>query len=361
MPEFMTLGEIASAARSNLDKNLWDYLTGGADTEASIRRNRIALDSVVFKPKVLNNVSEISLSREFLGNRLRIPVILPPIGSIQAFHAGGGSSVAKAAEDFGTMMILSSACQPSFEEVALVGGAPKIYQLYLVGDESWMDDVIARSIESGYDAFCLTVDTAVYSRRERDIHKRYIPGSGRQVGRSRGEPFNYQASMNWETVLHIKRTFDIPLVLKGIQRADDALRAIDAGVDVIYVSNHGGRQLDHSRGCLDVLREVTKVVQDRVPVVVDGGFLRGADVIKGLCYGATAIGMGRLLGLAMAAGGPSTVVRALEILEQEMQITMGLMGIADIDDLSPDLVEVTVPMPGSANVLDAFPLISEGY
>ena len=122
--------------------------------------------------------------------------------------------------------------------------------------------------------------------------------------------------MNWETVLHIKRTFDIPLVLKGIQRADDALRAIDAGVDVIYVSNHGGRQLDHSRGCLDVLREVTKVVQDRVPVVVAGGFLRGADVIKGLCYGATAIGMGRLLGLAMAAGGPSTVVRALEILEQ---------------------------------------------
>ena len=112
---------------------------------------------------------------------------------------------------------------------------------------------------------------------------------------------------------------------------------------------------------MDVLREVTKVVQNRVPVVVDGGFLRGADVIKGLCYGATAIGMGRLLGLAMSAGGPLTVVRALEILEQEMQITMGLMGIADIDDLSPDLVEVTVPMPGSANVLDAFPLISEGY
>lgn len=361
MSELMTLGEIATAARTNLNKNLWDYLTGGADTEASIRRNRIALDSVVFKPKVLNDVSEISLSRQFLGKRLRIPVFLPPIGSIQAFHSGGGSSAAKAAEDFGTMMILSSACQPSFEEVAVVGSAPKIYQLYLVGDESWMDDIIARSIESGYTAFCLTVDTAVYSRRERDIHKRYVPGSGRQVGQSGAEPFNYQASMSWETVRHIKSNFDIPLVLKGIQRADDAIRAIDCGADVIYVSNHGGRQLDHARGSLDVLREVAEVVKNRVPVVVDGGFLRGADIIKGLCYGATAVGTGRLLGLAMAAGGPSVVVRALEILEQEMQITMGLMGIANIDDLSPDLVEATLPLPGQSKVLDAFPLLSEGY
>ena len=364
VPEFMTLGEIAKAARTNLNQNLWDYLTGAADSEASLRRNRLALDSVAFKPKVLNDVSSVNLRREFLGQDMRIPVILPPIGSIQAFHPGGGSSVATAAAEFGTLMILSSACQPEFEEVATVGDAGKIYQLYLVGDEAWMDDIIGRSIAAGYRAFCLTVDTAVYSRRERDIHKRYVPGSGRRAGQpgQTGQPnFGSQASMSWDTVAHIKEKFDIPLVLKGIQRADDAQRAVDAGVEVVYVSNHGGRQLDHARGGLDILPEVVAAVDGRAAVVVDGGFLRGTDVVKGLCLGATAVGTGRLLGLAMAAGGPEAVVTALEILEQEMQITMGLMGVADVDDLSPDMVENATPLPGDAKVLDALPLLAEGY
>ena len=132
-------------------------------------------------------------------------------------------------------------------------------------------------------------------------------------------------------------------------------------MDVIYTSNHGGRQLDHARGCIAALPEIVDAVDGRVPVIVDGGFLRGADVVKGLCLGATAVGTGRLLGLGMAAAGSAGVVRALEILEQEIRLTMGLMGIADVDDLSPDLIEPAPTLPGPYTMMSAFPLLAEGY
>ncbi len=178
--------------------------------------------------------------------------------------------------------------------------APKIFQLYLMGDRDWMDDHIERAIAAGYAGFCLTVDTAVYSRRERDISKAFVPASGRQAG---GGDFMHQAKMTWDTVAHIKRKHGIPLWLKGINTAEDARRAVELGVDVVYVSNHGGRQLDHGRGCIDALPEVAAAVDRRVPVVVDGGFMRGTDIIKGLARGATAVGVGRLEAMAMAAGG----------------------------------------------------------
>ena len=362
----MTLGEIAKQARRNLNDNLWDYLRGGADSEAAVKRNRLSLASWAFRPKVLNDVSDIRTERELLGRKMRIPVVLPPIGSVQQFEAGGGVSVAEAAAEFGTAMILSSAALPDFETVAKTPGCSKIFQLYLIGDRAWMDDVIGRAVEAGYDAFCLTVDTALYSRRERDIHKRYVPGSGRVSlldprEQDANADFFAQARMDWDTVAHVKENFDIPLVLKGIARADDAARAVEAGVDIVYVSNHGGRQLDHAKGCIDMLPEVVDAVDGRVPVIVDGGFLRGADVVKGLCLGADAVGTGRLLALGMAARGVRGVVRALELLETEIKLTMGLMGIADIDDLSPDLVERALPLPGPYDVMSAFPLLAEGY
>ena len=178
MPEFMTLGEIAKQAQRNLNQNLWDYLRGGADSESAVIRNRMALSALAFKPKVLNDVSTIRTERTLLGKKMRIPVVLPPIGSVQQFEAGGGASVAKAATEFGTTMIQSSECFPGFEEIASVGDCSKIFQLYLVGDQAWMDDIIERTITAGYNAFCLTVDTSLYSRRERDIHKRFVPGPG---------------------------------------------------------------------------------------------------------------------------------------------------------------------------------------
>ncbi len=354
---YRTLHEIVRQAQRNLDRDHWDYLLGGADTEASLRRNRHGLDAWVFRPRILNDVSEIDLTTELLGTPMRMPVVLPPIGSVQLFEPGGGQTVAEAADDFGVLQILSSVCTPDFEAVAAAVPGPRIYQLYLMGDRGWLDEMIGRTIEAGYTGFCLTADTQIYSRRERDILKGFVPPSGSQAG---SRDFNYQARMTWETVAHIKSSFDIPLIVKGVNAGEDAARCVDAGVDVVYVSNHGGRQLDHTRACIDALPEVVEAVAGCVPVIVDGGFLRGADVVKGLCLGADAVGMGRLEGLAIAAGGRAALVRALEIVEQEIRTSMALLGISDLAGLNPDLMERAQPL-GESTVLGAFPLLEEGY
>jgi len=355
--KFSSLTEMVHLARERLPQNSWDYLMGAADTETTLKRNRLSIDALQFRPRVLRDVHEVTASTELLGHELRIPVFLPPIGSVQLFEEGGGASVARGAARFGTMQILSSVCTPDYEAVANASAAPKVYQLYLMGDTGWMDDIIGNAMELGYTGFCLTADTQVYSRRERDILKRWRPPSGSSAIES---DFGYQARMSWDTVAHIKETFDIPLYVKGINTADDAARAVDAGVDVVYVSNHGGRQLDHGRGCIDSLPEVAAAVDQQVPVLVDGGFLRGADVVKALCRGATAVGMGRLEGLAMAAGGADGIVRALEIVEQEIVTTMALMGAASLDELNPAFLEAATAAV-DPHVLSAFPLLDEGY
>ena len=354
---FRTLHEIVKQARANLDANTWDYLIGGADTESSLKRNRYGVDAWVFRPRILNDVSEVSASSEFLGERMRIPVLLPPIGSVQLFESGGGESVARAADKFGVMQMLSSVCLPDFEVVAERVPGPRIYQLYLMGDQGWMDDIISRAVEAGYTGFCLTADTQTYSRRERDILKGFVPPSG---SRPDSVDFNAQARMNWDTVEHIKNRFDIPLLIKGVNVAEDARRCVESGVDVVYVSNHGGRQLDHTRACIDALPEVVEAVDGRVPVVVDGGFMRGADVVKGLCLGADAVGMGRLEGFAMAAGGADALVQALEIVEHEIKTTMALLGVNKLKDLHPGLLEKAHPVT-APHVLSAFPFLEEGY
>lgn len=357
MGGFKTLTQMVAQAQENLNRGDWDYLVGAADTEASLRRNRQAVESWTFRPRILNDVSEVSYATEFMGANMRIPVLLPPIGSVQAFEAGGGQSVAEAAAEFGILQILSSSCSPDFKTVAAAVSGPRVYQLYLTGDRAWMDHQIQQMIECGYVGLCLTADTQVYSRRERDILKGYVPASGRIAGAG---DFNYQATMTWETVAHIKDKFNIPLIMKGVMHPEDANRCVEVGVDVVYVSNHGGRQLDHTRACIDMLPGVVEAVAGRVPVVVDGGFMRGADVVKGLCLGADIVGMGRFEGLAMAAGGPTALVRALEILEHEIATTMALTGVAQLSDLNPSLLERAESIQ-APHVLSAFPFLCEGY
>jgi glycolate oxidase len=283
--------------------------------------------------------------------------MLPPIGSIQVFEAGGGETVARAAQEFGVLQTLSSVCTPDFDVVAERVPGPRVYQLYLMGDQGWMDDIIHRAIDCGYTGFCLTVDTQTYSRRERDIAKGFVPPSGSRVDNA---DFGYQARITWETVAHIKSEFDIPLFIKGVNAGEDARRCVEAGVDVVWVSNHGGRQLDHTRACIDALPEVVGAVGGRAPVIVDGGFLRGADVVKGLCLGADLVAMGRLEGLAMAAGGAAALVRALTIIEQEIRTSMALLGVSELGGLGPELLERAQPMV-TPHVLSAFPLLDEGY
>jgi isopentenyl diphosphate isomerase/L-lactate dehydrogenase-like FMN-dependent dehydrogenase len=353
--KFQTLHEIVKAARQNLAPGPWDYLIGGAETETTLRRNRLALDSIAFRPRVLRDVSAIDCSSSLLGQRIRIPVMLAPVGSIESFDPSGGAGAAKASAEFGVPQMLSSVCNPGLEATAAAAENFRIFQLYVRGDDAWVDDHVKRARDHGYAAFCLTVDTASYSRRERDLAKRFV-----KPWRVRAGGFNFQAGLNWDHVKRFKDIHDLPLILKGIATAEDAGLALDHGVDVIYVSNHGGRQLDHGRGTMEVLPEIVATVGDRATIMVDGSFLRGTDVVKAIAMGAHCVGIGRLECLGLAAAGPAGLVRALEILEDEIRICLALLGVSSLRMLDRSYVHAATPV-GPAHATSAFPLLEEGY
>jgi len=351
--EFATLHEIVRAAHRNLSPGAWDYLTGGADTETALLRNRMALDSLAFRPRVLNDVRDINLASTVHGSKSRLPIILAPMGSLDALDPGGAMSVAKAAEEFGVVSYLSSVTRPGIEEIAAETKHDKVFQLYVRGDRDWIADIVNKAIDLGYIHFCLTVDVALYSRRERDIIKRYKPS-----GRARNnEGWEFQAALNWDLVKWFKDTWDIPLIVKGIATAQDAALCVKHGVEVVYVSNHGGRQLDHGRGTIDMLPEIVAAVDGRAEIVVDGGFCRGADIVKAIARGADAVAIGKIQGLGLAADGQAGVCRVLELLEIEMNTVMGLLGLDSLDKLSEDFLEPAQPVvaPG---VLSAFPFLN---
>ncbi|MBI2158799.1 MAG: alpha-hydroxy-acid oxidizing protein [Candidatus Rokubacteria bacterium] len=354
--QFQTLHEIVRAARNNLAPGPWDYLIGGAETETTLRRNRQALDSIAFRPRVLRDVSKIDATSTLLGRPVRIPVMLAPIGSIETFAEGGGATAAKASAEFGVPQMLSSVCNPGLEAVAAAADNFRIFQLYVRGDDAWVDDWVKRARDHGYAAFCLTVDTAVYSRRERDLARRFV-----KPWRTRAGGFEFQAGLNWGHVKRFKDTHDLPLILKGIATAEDAELACEHGVEVVYVSNHGGRQLDHGRGTLEVLPEVLAAVNGRATVMVDGGFMRGTDVVKAIALGAQCVGLGRLACCGLAAAGQAGLVRVLELLEEEIRIAMGLLGVKSLAALDRAYVRPATPV-NPAHVTSAFPLLDEeGY
>src|SRR5690349_11295955 len=296
---FQNLHEFIRKARANLNQNAWDYIAGGAETETTLRRNRMALDEIAFRPRVLRDVSRIDASVAQFGRKLRLPVVLAPVGALEIFDPAGAASVARGAASFGAAHMLSSVSDPGLEKVAEAApDALRMFQLYVRGDDAFVEDYVSRAIACRYAAFCLTVDTAHYSRRERDIAKRYVRES-----RLRSTGGDYQKGLSWRTVKLVKDKFKIPLIIKGLATAEDALIALDHGVDWIYVSNHGGRQLDHGRGSMHVLPEIVQAVKGRAKIMVDGSFVRGSDIVKAIASGADLVGIGRLQCWALAAGG----------------------------------------------------------
>src|SRR5262247_4365357 len=353
--KYQTLHEIVRAAKMNLAPGPWDYMAGGTETETTLRRNRIAIDSLAFRPRVLRNVSKIDTSSSLFGRPIRIPVMIAPVGSVESFDPGGGAAAAKGSAEFGVPQMLSSVCNPGLEATATAADNFRIFQLYVRGDDAWVDDHVKRAIDCGYAAFCLTVDTASYSRRERDLAKRFV-----KPWRVRATGFDFQAGLTWDHVKRFKDVHDIPLALKGIATAEDAALALDHGVEVIYVSNHGGRQLDHGRGSLEVLPEICDAVGGRATVIVDGAFMRGTDVVKAIATGAQAVGLGRLECLGLAAAGVPGLVRALELLEDEIRICLALLGVSDLASLNRSYLHVASPVT-RPHVTSAFPLLEEGY
>ncbi len=352
--DYVSNQEIIQAARRNLPQDVWDYLTGGAESESTMRRNRLGFDSLGLRPRVLVDVSKVDTSTTFLGQKLRSPVMLAPIGSLQTITPEGGVAVAKAAAEFGTMNFVSSVTQPSLEDIAASTNHPKIFQLYIRGGLDWCAEIVGRVKKAGYMALCLTVDTAHYSRRERPLLNRWQPPSRRtETGRI------FQAMLTWEMADAIKKIAGMPLIIKGIATAEDAKIAVDHGVDVIYVSNHGGRQLDHGLGTIDTLPEIVEAAGGKADIVLDGGVARGTDVVKALALGAKAVTIGKLQGWGLGAGGKDGLVRVLELLEEEMVVDMALMGVTRVDQITSSYVCKAAPVT-FAHEMSAFVHIPGG-
>lgn len=348
--KFVTTQEIIIQARRNLTQHVWHYLTGGAESETTMCRNRLALDSLAFRPRALVDVSKVDTSSTFLGHKLRIPVMLAPIGSLQLMTPEGAVAVARAAHEFGTLNFVSSVTQPSLEETAAATSHPKIFQLYVQGDMKWVETLLTRVKNAGYQALCLTVDTAYYGRRERQMMDRWLPPSRRLSG------YEHRSAITWETLDAIKKFAGLPFILKGVATAEDAALAVEHGVSAVYVSNHGGRQLDHNRGTLEMLPEIVEVVAGRAEVVLDGGIVRGSDVLKALALGARAVAIGKLQGWALGAGGQQGLMQLLEILESEMVTSMALLGVTRLDQLKAAYLSKAEPI-GVSHEMSAFPYL----
>src|SRR3989475_4722662 len=240
---FHTLHEIVRAAKNRLPAGEWDYLMGGTETETTLRRNRLALDSIAFRPRVLRNVSKVDPSSTFLGRPVHIPVMFAPIGSVESFTPGGGATAAQASAEFGVPQMLSSPCNPGLEAVAKAADNFRIFQLYVRGDETFVDDHVRRAVANGYTGFAITIDTASYSRRERDLARRFV-----KPWRQRATGFGYQAGFTWNHVKRFKDTWpSVPLILKGIATGEGAAPAGQHGGAVLYVSHPRGPQ-PHARG-----------------------------------------------------------------------------------------------------------------
>jgi glycolate oxidase len=349
---FVSLQEVVAKARRNLSQDLWDHLSGGSDSETSLWRNRQALDSLALRQRVLVDVRKIDITTTLLGQKLASPVFLAPVGGFVGFaHPLGAVNVAKAAVAHGTTAFISTAAKPGLEAAAEAVDKPLIFQLYVRADRKWVEDILDRAKAAGYRALCVCVDRNYYGRRERDIISRAAVREGF------GDP-SFQMGLQWKDLVWMKQHWKVPLIVKGVATAEDARLSVEHGADVVYVSNHGGRQLDHGQATIEVLPEVVAAVDGRAEILWDGGVLRGTDVVKALCLGARAVGVGKMLGWALAAAGQAGLKRMLELLDLEVRTAMGLMGVTALSQLNPSWVRPAVPVR-PASQTNAYPWFEE--
>jgi 4-hydroxymandelate oxidase len=334
--------DVEALAREKLPQWVYDFIAGGTEDELTLRANRDAFQRLVLLPRVLIDVGHIDTTTDVLGHVLRMPVLLAPAGSQRVMHPEGEIASARSAADFGTVFTLSSTATSSIEEVAEASNGPKWFQLYMIGGRPVAERLVQRAEEAGYQAVCLTVDSARHSKRERDIRNQ-PPFQAEMAPRNFEGLLDYSqiahnARVTWEDVDWLCSITSMPIVLKGIVRPDDALRAVEHGIRGIVVSNHGGRQLDGTIATIDALPDIVGAVNGRTEVLLDGGVRRGTDILKALALGAQAVLVGRAYLWGLAAAGQHGVSDVLELLRYELEIAMALAGCPTIADIDASMV-----------------------
>jgi lactate 2-monooxygenase len=354
----ISAAEWEARAREALEPGPFDYIAGGAGSEATMRANLEALDRRRLRPRMLTGNVERDISVEILGTRSPAPFFLAPIGVLSIAHAEGELAVARAAAATGVPLVLSSAASHSIEEVAeAMQNAPRWFQLYWVNDREVTISLVERAAAAGYAAIVVTLDTLTLGWRPRDLGHAYLPfvtGEGcaqffsDPVFRSRLEKPPEEdllaaavtmlatfgnLGLTWDDLRWLRERTQLPLLVKGILRADDAERARDCGVDGVVVSNHGGRQVDGAVAALDALVEVREALGPDAVVLMDSGIRTGADVLKALALGADAVLLGRPYAYGLAVGGQEGVETVIRQLMAEIDLTLALSGGVRATDL----------------------------
>ncbi|WP_375000849.1 alpha-hydroxy acid oxidase [Aeromicrobium sp. CTD01-1L150] len=354
--DVLTIPEVVHQARRTLTEEAWHYSCGGAESETTLRRNRTAFSELALLPRVLAGAGKPDTSSTFLGRQLDLPVLLAPVGSITTFHPDGALACARVASGAGTGAFVGTLSHPSLEAVRNGSDAPLYFQLYIYGDRDWMQQLVDRVEAAGYDAICVTVDVAAYGRRERDLHNRYFPRRSLERPNLGGcsdvpqmvESDAYNAALTWDDLAWLRSRTRLPLIVKGIMVGEDAAIAVEHGIDVVYVSNHGGRQLDHTLGSIDALPDVVAAVDGRADVVLDSGIMRGSDVVKALALGASAVAIGKLMAWGLAAGGEAGLLKVMQLLTTELVTTLTNLGVGSVEQLHPGLVRRVSPAAASS-------------
>jgi len=379
-PHIVSIADFRPVARRRLPKAVFDYLDGGAEGEVTLHENCRVYDDVTFRPRHAVAFAECNLCTRVLGCDLSLPFLLAPVGYSRLMHPGGEVVAARSAGSAGTAYILSTISGHRLEDVKAASAGPVFYQLYLLGGRAAAEAAIDRARNAGFSALVVTIDTPVAGIRERDYrngmkeliggnvlqklpflpdvlaHPRWLadffldgglPGLPNVVIPGQG-PMPLvdvtaalaAAAVTWADFQWIRQHWRGPIMVKGVLTADDALRAIDAGVAAISVSNHGGRQLDCVPSSLRALPEVVKAVNSQVEVLMDGGVRRGTDIAKALCLGARAVLCGRAYAYGLAAAGEAGVVRAIEILRADLDRTLRLLGCSSVAELDRSYVNI---------------------
>lgn len=355
----INLFEYEQLAKKHLSQMAFDYYSSGAGDEITLRDNRTAFERIKLRPRILVDVSDRYLSTSILGQPLQLPLLIAPMAFQCLAHPDGEVATALAATSAGVGMVLSTMSTKSMEEVATVNHKQKSlqwFQLYIHKDRGLTRTLVERADAAGYKALCLTVDAPVLGQRERDQRNEFTlpPGlhlaniasiSGLDIPQQQGESglFTYFAqqlnpAVTWRDLEWLQSISPLPLVIKGILRGDDAVRAVEYGAKAIVVSNHGGRQLDGAIASLDALTEIVAAVDGRVEVLLDGGIRRGTDILKALAIGAKAVMIGRPILWGLAVGGQAGVSHVISLLQNELNVAMALSGCTQLQNVDSGLV-----------------------
>jgi 4-hydroxymandelate oxidase len=338
----ISLADLEPLARARMDPGAWDYYAGGSGDELTIADNREGWNRIRLLPRVLVDVSRVDLSTSALGIPVAHPIVVAPTAAHELAHPEAEVATARGAAAADALMTLSTVSSRPMEDVAAAADAPRWFQLYAPVDREATRALVARAADAGYSAVAVTVDLPMPGNRERDRRNDF----GVQLGvhLPADQPVDPETgivvlpTMDWDELAWLRSVCPIPLLAKGILRADDAVRAVDAGCDGVWVSNHGGRQLDTSIATADALPRIVEAVGDRALIVVDGGVRRGIDVLKALALGADLVAVGRPVLWGLAVDGAAGVELVLRILRDELSLAMALAGCRSLADVTPDLV-----------------------